>query len=100
MQRVGSAIGIAVIGSVLFGVANLASIKSEISNKIPAALQSGQFTSAKAAAASISKHELATHFGAAATSAMGVSVIFALVAFALVFTLPRRLQQQWGAKPE
>ncbi|MEJ1231260.1 MAG: MFS transporter [Galbitalea sp.] len=68
MQRVGSAIGIAVIGSVLFGIANLSSVTSKAS--------------------------LATHFTNAAAGAMGVSVLFAVVAFALVFTLPRRLSQQ------
>jgi len=120
MQRVGSAIGIAVIGSVLFGVANLSSITgevkkniaSEVARKVADYMKTQHFTSAQAAAAAAkaagkhfgsqlgsaeSKVLLAHHFGAAATSAMGVSVIFAFVAFVLVFTLPRRLQQQWGA---
>ena len=103
MQRVGSAIGIAVIGSVLFGIADLASIKGEVTKKVAAAMASGHFTSAqqaaaaaKSAASSISKEELATHFTNAAAGATGVSAIFALVALALVFTLPRRLQQNWG----
>jgi EmrB/QacA subfamily drug resistance transporter len=103
MQRIGAAIGIAVIGSVLFGVANLSSISGEVKTKVAAALKSGHYTSAQAAAqaakslgSSIAKHELAAHFTDAAAAAMGVSVIFALVAFVLVFTLPRRLQQ-WGA---
>ena len=107
MQRIGAAIGIAIIGSVLFGVANLSSITHEVTRKVAAAMAQGHFTSAQAAAAadrslgsSISKSELAIHFGSAATSAMGVSVIFALVAFVLVFTLPRRLSQQWGSRPE
>jgi EmrB/QacA subfamily drug resistance transporter len=121
MQRVGSAVGIAVIGSVLFGVADLSSIKgevtrniaSEVKKKVADYLATQHFTSAQAAGAAAkaagkhfgsqlgsaeSKVLLAQHFGAAATSALGVSVIFALVAFALVFTLPRRLQQ-WGAAP-
>jgi hypothetical protein len=107
MQRVGSAIGIAIIGSVLFGIANLSAISGEVKTKVAAALSTERFTSAQAAkdaakalGSSIGKHEAAIHFGAAATSAMGVSVIFAFVAFVLVFTLPRRLQQQWGKKPE
>jgi EmrB/QacA subfamily drug resistance transporter len=107
MQRIGAAIGIAIIGSVLFGVADLSSIKGEVTTKVAAAMKDGHFASAQAAAsaaksfaASISKHELATHFTDAAGSAMGVSVILAFVAFALVFTLPRRLVQQWGKKPE
>jgi EmrB/QacA subfamily drug resistance transporter len=119
MQRVGSAIGIAIIGSVLFGVANLTSITGEVKKNIASGvakkvadyLKTQHFTSAQAAGAAAkaagkhfgsqlgsaeSKVLLAHHFAAAATSAMGVSVIFAIVAFALVFTLPRRLQQ-WGA---
>ena len=99
MQRVGSAIGIAVVSSVLFGVANLASLKGEISAKVadalPAALRSGEFSSPAAAAqslgASISKSSLATHFGDAATTSMLVSAVFALIAVALVFTLPKRV---------
>ena len=97
MQRVGSAVGIAVIGSVLFGVANLDSIKPEVTTKVTAALRTGQFTSPAHAADVISQQVLATHFGDAAAAAIGVSVIFAAVAFALVFMLPRRLQQ-WGGQ--
>jgi EmrB/QacA subfamily drug resistance transporter len=73
MQRVGSAVGIAVIGSVLFGLVADATIRS--------------------------KADLATAFTNAAAGAIGVSVIFAVVAFALVFALPRRLSQQWAKKP-
>ncbi|MBC7517498.1 MAG: MFS transporter, partial [Microbacteriaceae bacterium] len=99
MQRVGSAIGIAVVSSVLFGVANLSSLKSEITDKVtkamPDAMKSGDFVSPAAAAkslgASISKSSLATHFGDAATTSMLVSAIFALVAIALVFVLPKRV---------
>jgi EmrB/QacA subfamily drug resistance transporter len=63
MQRVGSAVGIAVIGSVFFGTL-------VVSGRTPDAVASG--------------------FGASATSAMAVSVGFSLLAFILVFTLPRR----------
>jgi hypothetical protein len=121
MQRVGSAIGIAVIGSVLFGVANLSSISgdakkkaaTEVAKKLAAYMNAHQFSSPQAAGAAkgleaahlgkvlgplLGKQELASHFMTAAASAMGVSVIFAIVAFALVFMLPRRLQQ-WGSAP-
>jgi len=97
MQRIGSAIGIAVIGSVLFGVANLTGLTAEIQHKVAAAMQAGTYSSPTVAAAAISKASLATHFTDAATSAIGVSVIFSLVAFALVFALPKRLAQRWGA---
>ena len=99
MQRVGSAIGIAVVASVLFGVANLSGLQTEIADKVgkavPAALKSGDYATAadaaKALGGSIAKSSLATHFGDAATVAMLVSAIFALIAFALVFTLPKRV---------
>jgi EmrB/QacA subfamily drug resistance transporter len=99
MQRVGSAIGIAVVSSVLFGVANLSSLKTEIADKVtaamPEAMKSGDYATpaaaAKALASSISKSSLATHFGDAATVSMLVSAIFALVAVALVFVLPKRV---------
>lgn len=64
MQRIGSAIGIAVIGSVLFG--NL------------------DFTKGGPDAAAVA-------FGHSATIAMAVSAAFAVVAFALVFALPKRV---------
>jgi EmrB/QacA subfamily drug resistance transporter len=100
MQRVGAAIGIAIIGSVLFGVANLSALTAEIHTKVAAAMQAGTYSSASVASAAISKASLATHFTDAAGATMGISVIFAVVAFALVFALPRRLTQQWSKKPE
>ncbi|MBY6540652.1 MFS transporter [Rhodococcus sp. BP-349] len=63
MQRVGSAIGIAIIGSVLFGSLNVVGPGPEA---------------------------LATAFTDSAATAMGVSAGFAVLAFALVFALPRR----------
>jgi EmrB/QacA subfamily drug resistance transporter len=100
MQRIGSAIGIAVIGSVLFGVANLSGLTTEVSSKVAAALSAGTYTNPQVAASAISKASLATHYTDAAAAAMGVSVLLALVALVLVFTLPRRLSQQWGQKPK
>jgi EmrB/QacA subfamily drug resistance transporter len=70
VQRLGSAIGIAIIGSVLFGSIEGATIRSA--------------------------GDLATAFTNASAASMGVSVIFAVVAFALVFALPRRLSQHGG----
>jgi EmrB/QacA subfamily drug resistance transporter len=100
MQRIGAAIGIAVIGSVLFGVANLSGLTAEVKTKVAAAMQAGTYSSPTAAASAISKASLATHFTDAAGVAMAVSVVFAIVAFVLVFALPRRLSQQWSKKPE
>lgn len=63
MQRIGSAVGIAVIGSVLFG--NIGPISGPAD--LPAA------------------------FGQAATPALAVSAAFAVASFALVFALPKRV---------
>jgi EmrB/QacA subfamily drug resistance transporter len=73
-QRVGSAIGIAVIGSLFFG--NLV-----IEPAVP-----GPPTSA----------ELAIAFGHSASVALLASAIFAVVAFLLVFALPRRVSSGHG----
>jgi EmrB/QacA subfamily drug resistance transporter len=67
MQRVGSAIGIAVIGSVLFGTL-------DVKGPTPGALAEA-FTTSSAAA-------------------LGVSAALSVVAFLLVFALPRRVD--WG----
>ncbi len=72
VQRIGSAVGIAIIGSVLFG--NLV-----IRDRTPEAL--------------------ATGFTNSAADAMLVSAIFAVVAFALVFALPKRVNTWGGGKP-
>ena len=91
MQRLGSAIGIAVISSVLFGVANLGGLAAEIKEKVAAAMRDGVYSSPQVAADAISKASLATHFGDAATIALLVSVAFALISVALVFVLPKRV---------
>jgi EmrB/QacA subfamily drug resistance transporter len=72
MQRVGSAIGIAVIGSVLFGVASPKDIRS-VADRI-------------------------SSFTDGAAAAIGVSVAFAVVAFVLVFALPKRVSR--GGAPQ
>ncbi|MGN6444999.1 MFS transporter [Amnibacterium sp.] len=65
MQRIGSAIGIAVIGSVFFGTLSFPTGR----RPTPA--------------------DVADAFGTSAASALLVSAAFAVVAFLLVFTLPR-----------
>lgn len=70
MQRVGSAIGIAVIGSVLFGQLHITSPAS-----VPQA------------------------FTDAAAAAMFVSTALAVVAFVLVFVLPKQVASGHGAPP-
>ncbi|TXK17224.1 MFS transporter [Homoserinibacter sp. GY 40078] len=70
MQRVGSAVGIAVIGSVLFGTLEITG---------PDAVAAG--------------------FAVSAGHAMLVSAIFAVAAFGLVFVLPRRVSAVPAAVP-
>jgi EmrB/QacA subfamily drug resistance transporter len=74
MQRIGSAIGIAVIGSVFFGTL---------------AIPTGRRPTSA---------DLANAFGTSAAAALAVSAAFAVVAFLLVFTLPRTVSQG-GPRP-
>ncbi|MFB2580734.1 MFS transporter [Herbiconiux sp. P15] len=69
MQRIGSAVGIAVIGSVFFGTLVVAGSSADA---------------------------VATGFVNSSAAAMGVSVAFAVVAFLLVFALPRRTAAPGG----
>lgn len=68
MQRLGSAIGVAVVGSVFFGTL---------------VLPEGRPSPA----------DIALSFSHSAAAGLGVSAGFALLAFALVFTLPRRIDR-------
>jgi EmrB/QacA subfamily drug resistance transporter len=80
MQRVGSAVGIAVIGSVLFGTL-----------VIPKPVSTGRPTAA----------EIATSVGIGFTNsaavALAVSAAFSLIAFFLVFALPKKIDRGYGA---
>lgn len=73
MQRLGTAIGVAVIGSILFG--------------------SLVITGAPPSAA-----DLAVAFSHSSMLAMGMSTIFAFLAFLLIFALPRNVSQH-GQRP-
>ncbi|MCU1582212.1 MAG: hypothetical protein QOD27_1331 [Microbacteriaceae bacterium] len=79
MQRVGSAIGIAVIGSVLFGTLT-----------IPKPVSTGRPTAAEIATS------VGIGFSHSAAVALAVSAAFALVAFLLVFTLPKKIDRGYG----
>ncbi|MEO6532128.1 MAG: MFS transporter [Pseudolysinimonas sp.] len=94
MQRVGAAIGIAVIGSVLFG--NLPKSFGPTASQIAEAGQKygAQGKAAiEAALTKIADHNLAVGFGHSATLALAVSAIFAIAAFCLVFVLPKRVSR-------
>jgi EmrB/QacA subfamily drug resistance transporter len=86
MQRIGSAVGIAVIGSVFFGTLSIA--KPTFAGRPSAA-------ELKDAIA----HNVAIGFTHSAATAMAVSAAFALVAFFLVFALPKRVNRGWEAAP-
>jgi EmrB/QacA subfamily drug resistance transporter len=99
MQRLGSAIGIAVIGSVFFGtLTGIAPTSAQIAG---AAKQFGSAGPAavKTAITEIAKQNAAVSFTHSAAAAIAVSAAFALVAFLLVFTLPKRVSQGWESKP-
>jgi EmrB/QacA subfamily drug resistance transporter len=89
IQRIGSAIGIAIIGSVLFGSLVITRPAPPTSKTAEAV---GAFNKALA-------ENLANGFADAAAKAMLVSAIFAVVAFALVFALPKRVSMRGGARP-
>ncbi|HEV7742822.1 MAG TPA: MFS transporter [Pseudolysinimonas sp.] len=100
VQRIGSAIGIAVIGSVFFG--NLPASFAPTDAQVAAAGQEfgsqGQ-DAVKAAIQKIVDQNLADGFGSSATIALLVSAIFAVAAFLLVFALPRRISRGYDTPP-
>ena len=81
MQRIGSAIGIAVIGSVFFGT--LVIDKPSFDHQ-----------PSKAEAAAAVARNVADGFGHSATAALLISAVFAVVAFCLVFALPKQVSRQ------
>jgi EmrB/QacA subfamily drug resistance transporter len=76
MQRIGSAIGIAVIGSVFFGNLSIPTDHRPTST------------------------DIANAFATSATAALLTSAAFAVVAFLLVFTLPKQVDRGHGAPPQ
>jgi EmrB/QacA subfamily drug resistance transporter len=99
MQRLGSAVGIAVIGSVFFGALTI--VKPTATQIADAARKHGAegAQAVKAAITEIAQNNVAVGFTHSAATAIAVSAAFALVAFFLVFTLPKRVNSGWEAKP-
>ena len=89
MQRLGTALGIAVVGTVFFGLLDEGSLA-----------RAGQETAARHDP-SIMQSALAHAFGTSAAGGLLVSALFAVAAFALVWALPRRLATEHvpGAGP-
>ncbi|GAA2082692.1 MFS transporter [Pseudolysinimonas kribbensis] len=94
-QRIGAAIGIAIIGSVLFGNIPGKKALGPTADQVQAAVHKyGPGTDAfKAALKAIAEHNVAHAFGTGAAWALFTSAVFAVVAFALVFVLPRRVSR-------
>ncbi len=93
-QRIGAAIGIAVIGSVLFG--NLPTSFAPTAAQVADAGRTYGAQGADAVKAAITRivdHNLAIGFGHGATTALSVSAAFAVASFFLVFALPRRVSR-------
>lgn len=70
VQRIGSAIGIAVVGSVFFGTLSFPTDRRPTAD------------------------DIANSFGTSAAAGLAVSAAFALVAFLLVFTLPKQVARR------
>jgi EmrB/QacA subfamily drug resistance transporter len=99
MQRLGSAVGIAVIGSVFFGALTIAKpTAAQIANAAKTHHAEGT-QAVKAAITEIARHNVAVGFTHSAAMAIAVSAAFALVAFLLVFTLPKRISTDSETKP-
>ncbi|MGG7463582.1 MFS transporter [Plantibacter sp. YIM 135347] len=95
MQRLGSAIGIAVIGSVFFGTLDIAKpTAAQIAKAAKEHGAAGQ-QAVKDAIQQIAEHNVALGFGHSAAAALAVSAAFALVAFFLVFALPKQVNRGW-----
>jgi EmrB/QacA subfamily drug resistance transporter len=96
MQRIGSAIGIAIIGSILFGNIPSKSHLAPTAAQIHAAGQkygSQGKDAVSAALKTVVDHNVAHAFGTGAAWALFVSAIFAVASFVLVFSLPRRISR-------
>jgi EmrB/QacA subfamily drug resistance transporter len=99
MQRLGSAIGIAVIGSVFFGtLSGIAPTASQIAAAVKEHGAAGA-AAVKAAIADIARQNAAVSFTHSAAAAIAVSAAFALAAFFLIFALPKRVSPGWQATP-
>lgn len=99
MQRVGSAVGIAVIGSVFFGALTIAKpTPLQIAAAVKEHAMQGP-VAIKTAITEIAQHNVAAGFTTSAAAAILVSALLALVGFFLVFVLPKRTAPAWSPKP-
>jgi EmrB/QacA subfamily drug resistance transporter len=93
MQRIGSAIGIAVIGSVLYGTLSIAKPTADQIAQAGKDFGAQGTDAVNAAISAIAQENVAIGFGHSATLAMAVSAVFAVVAFFLVFALPKKIDR-------
>jgi hypothetical protein len=91
MQRIGAAVGVAVVSSVLFGAlpATFTPGKAQIAQITREHLQDGP-AAVKQAITNAAYHNLAAAYGHGAADALLVSAGLAVAAFLLVFALPRQ----------
>jgi EmrB/QacA subfamily drug resistance transporter len=92
MQRIGSAVGLAIVSSVLFGSLpnSYTPTKSALAQITRQHVQGGT-AAVHQAIVDATYHNLAVGYGHAASNALAVSAGLAVAAFLLVFTLPRRV---------
>jgi hypothetical protein len=90
MQRIGSAVGIAVIGSVLFGALTTRSQQRPRRSRMLKKHGSGGAEAVKTAITEIAQHNVAVGFAHSAATAPRRAQPLP-VAFFLVFTLPKRI---------
>ncbi|MCU1514204.1 MAG: transporter [Microbacteriaceae bacterium] len=96
VQRIGSAIGIAVIGSVFFGSLSIAKPTATQIAEAGKKYGAAGADAVKHAISEIATKNVAEGFGHSASLALMVSAIFAIVAFALVFMLPKHVNLHGG----
>lgn len=91
VQRLGSATGIAVVGSVFFGTLSIAPLTAEQTSEIGQRYAGQGADAIQTAIAAYAQNNVALGFGNSAAMAISVGAWLALIAFLLVFTLPRKV---------
>ncbi len=91
VQRLGSATGIAVVGSVFFGTLSIAPLTAEQTSAIGQRYADQGADAIQTAITAYTQDNVALGFGNSAAMAISVGAGLALLAFLLVFTLPRKV---------
>jgi EmrB/QacA subfamily drug resistance transporter len=91
VQRLGSATGIAVVGSVFFGSLSIAPLSAEQIGEIGQRYAGQGADAIQTAIAAYTQENVALGFGNSAAMAISVAAMLAFIAFFLVFTLPKKV---------